>query len=591
MLSIDNVKLRGIGLFTAKRDKLGLHIAIWIAGAVLPFTPFAGILLQYSLADTPYAYLIWVPIFSFVWAAWILRRPGVYNDDSELNGIVAIPVMVFCAVFLLHGFSQNWRYEFLGRQLGLLFWPIWALSVAWLMFGVGVTRWLWKPLSYLWLSWPPLYSGIVNITNPPLDNIANGSLRGLAHVASWIVPTSTIGTYNVVHAGVGTPIYVSSVCSGADSFIAMVTLAPIILVTFHGRVMKKVLVLLFGIALAILGNLLRLGLIVFALHVFGPVFALDILHPVLGILLFLGILWLLLVAAKLIGLESDIPKRTANLHHPGYGRMGVTALSAVALTTSLWVFQPVGKGTPATPIPLKTSNLSVVMGEMPGWSRRIIGSYNESSILGTGSKTTAMTYTTLQGDYALCELWWTYQPLALQSYGVQDCLLFHGYTILGHEQMNLTKDIKANVYLAELPANQPGGPRQAFLDTEYSFLSKYDGRDAYLRVETATPVANVPAKGAATVAKLHQFMSQVPYLTRPPYPAAVHFHGVTTLRAVHLYNYFIFVRQFAGNLFGPSNVLHYPPFANGGAAQAPSTRVFEVKPTTTSVHSRTNARH
>ena len=129
-----------------------LWIYAWILTSSIPLIPYATPLWSGALADTPYAYLVWVPVFAFTWAGWTLRRTLQYNDDAELNSIIGIPMLIFCSILLITGMTQ-WQYYFVGQSIGLLIWPFWSLGLAWMMFGVGVTRYLYRPLSYLILTW------------------------------------------------------------------------------------------------------------------------------------------------------------------------------------------------------------------------------------------------------------------------------------------------------------------------------------------------------------------------------------------------------------------------------------------------------
>jgi exosortase/archaeosortase family protein len=543
---------------TRKTTGLNLWVLLWIVGSILPFTAFAKTLLDNSLADTPYAYLIWVPIFGFIWAAWTLRRVDRYPDDAELNSLMAVPLMAGCAIILLHGLSQGWRFEFLGNQIGLLLWPIWSMALAWLIFGVGITGRLWRPLAYLWLAWPPLYSGIVEFTNPILEKVADRSIRAATHVFAWIHLGPAPGVYFIDNHSHLVPVYISSACSGADSVIAMVTLVPIVLVTFRGRASLKWLAVVFGVVLALVGNLLRLGAIIGALHLFGSEFALGILHPLLGILIFILILWVLMWFSRRVGLRSHLPKRTAALRLPGAGRVSVFGGGVLALTVASWLSFPLGNGTVLHPIALATSNLRRLMPTLPGWKEHLIGSFDESSILGPGARTTAIDYTSQFGDFAQTELWWSYEPITLEGYSEHDCLLFHGYNIVGSAQMRLTKDLTATTYMAMLAPTQPGGIRQVFLDTVYSFSAKYQGKVSSIRVETATPVTTGYNPNSP---RLQAIMADIHDLMQPPFPYALKYPDLTFAREAHLYNYFVFVRQFAGKLLGEKNIIDFPPIA------------------------------
>lgn len=527
----------------------------WVIGSMLPIIPYASPLWTGAWADTPYAYLVWIPVFAFLWGSWTLRRVFRYNDDAELNGLVGIPLIVFTGSLLVAGMT-TWQFYFVGQNIGLLIWPFWSLGLAWLMFGVGVTRYLLRPLAYLFLCWPPLYSSIVAFTNPILDNLANIGVTRLAQAFSWLRIGTPVGTYVVFHGTHGIPVYVTSVCSGADSFLAMVILFPIILVSFTGHWLKKLILVAAGALLAIFANLTRLVLIIIALHQFGSQFALGVLHPVLGVILFVIMVLIIMAVGKVIGLSVRRFEKTPHLRKPGYARFGVATLSIGLLTVLLLPLYSASPGTTREPVSVTTNNLDAIMPSLLGWRRQLIGNYNEASILGPGSKSTALTYATVQGDYAMAELWWTYQPISLQGYAENNCMLFHGESILGTKTLRINKSMTATVYTILLPPNVIGGKRNVYVDTVYSYSVKFHGRRAYIRSEIAAPVMfglhqNSPAteQVANAVSQLAASAGQTVSAVAP----------LNADRSIYLHNYFVFIAQFSQRLLSDTGVHQAAP--------------------------------
>ncbi len=517
-------------------------IGAWVMASTLPLIPYTTPLWTAALADTPYAYLIWIPVFAFTWAGWALRRAVSYNDDAELNGLAGIPLLALAGSLLVFG-MHAWQYVFVGQSAGLLVWPFWALGMAWLMFGVGVTRYVARPLAYLWVTWPPLYSAIVNVTNPLLETMANRVIIGLAHTVSWLRDAGSVGAYNVFYGTHHITVYVTSVCSGADSLLAVVILFPIILVSFLGPFWKKLIAVALAAVLALLANLLRLGLIIGSIRLFGPNFSLGVLHPVLGLILFVLMVAVIMKFAHAIGMESRNFTRGQFLRRPGKFRLGVSVLSFGALTLLLFPLYQTTIGTVGKPLTVKTDVLSKMMPQILGWHRSLLGNYDEASVLGPGAKSTAMTYQTAQGDYALSELWWTYQPISLQGYTESNCLLFHGSQIVSSNVLDVAKGISATVYTVLLPPKTLGGKRDMFMDTVYNFTVKYRGRTAYVRSETAAPVfLGLPPNSSV----IGQVPKAIPDLLNLKYPDQQGISPLSATQSIFLHNYLVFIRQFAG---------------------------------------------
>ena len=530
---------------TRRRNGSLAWIYAWAIGSTLPLIPYATPLWSGALADTPYAYLVWIPVFAFTWAGWQLRRALSYNDDAELNGIMGIPMLLLAGSLLVAGISI-WQYYFVGQSAGLLIWPLWALGLAWLVFGVGVTKYLIRPLAYLWLCWPPLYSSIVSITNPVLEDFANRFVTDLAHKFSWLAASSPVGVYLVMFHRQSVTVYVTSVCSGADSLLAVVILLPIVLVTFTGSLWKKSLSILFAAFLALLANWLRLAVIIFSIHVLGPNFSLGILHPVLGILLFIAMVASVVKFSHWLGLENRKFKKGQTIRTPGRVRVSMSILSVSALTVLLWPLYQGAPGTDHTPIPVASNVLPKLMPKVLGWSVNPIGNYDAASILGPGAVSTAVTYRSIYGDQVLSEWWWTYQPISLQGYTEHDCLLFHGAQIIDQRPLSIAPGITATVYTVLLAPAAIGSPRNLYLDTVYTYSVRYHGRVAFIRSETATPVAYFIHSSNPLVAAMPSALSML-LADRGSPPQTVGL--LNTDQTIHLENYFSLVHGMARHIF------------------------------------------
>ncbi len=493
MTTMDPLELGSRRSRHASRQKLNaakhptLWISVWIIASILPMLPYATPLWSYALADTPYAYLVWIPVFAFLWGALSLVQVPSYKDDAELNGITGLVIVALAASLLYEG-TQAWAGSFVGNSAGLLIWPLWAMGLAWLIFGIGVTKRLIRPLLYLLLAWPPLYASIVNITNPLLDNLANTALHAISGTVSFVHTQASYGDYLIQYAHTWVPVQVSSVCSGSDSFLAMAILLPIILVIFHGTTMKNFLLISIAAMLSIVLNLLRLLLLIESLHVVGSNFTFGTLHPILGIILFVIAIGILAILGKSLGMKARSIQGHGFLHTPGWGRAGITAISTAVLTLLLWPIYSWATGSFGAPVPVNTSNLSAIMPNITNYTRSLLGSFNEAAILGPGAYGRAFAYSSVKGDYVMAEEWWTTNLSVLQSYGVNNCLLFHGYSILGRQQFSIRPGVQADAFAVLLPAAVAGGPRDAFEDVTYTYAATYQGKNAYIRAEFMTPI-------------------------------------------------------------------------------------------------------
>ncbi len=466
-------------------------ITFWVVGTALPFGPFLTSMVKAALADTPYAYLMWIPIFSFAWAALSLRHVPSYSDDRELNAIVGVFITVTSGIFLYYG-SYHWAFRYVANGDALLLWPLWGLGLAWLFFGVGVTRFLWKPLAYLMLCWTPLYTEVVRWTNPRLETMDNALMRGLFDHFSWVRLGSTYGSYDVFGHSKWSLLIVSSPCSGADSFLAMVVWLPVLLVAFKATWQQRTLLIVLGAVMAICLNWMRLIGLVAATHWFGPGITFGWIHPVLGAVLFAVALTMLLLIGHRLGLKPKSPQKDQqHLKTPGVMRSGFGALSIATLTGLLLPLYLPDSGTVVTPIPTKTEQISRLMpANMPGYQRQVLLRQNESSLFGAGSYGEAYSYMSRDGYALLAEEFRSYQLSALQSYGVDHCLLFHGNTILASRQYSLRRGITADAFIISLPVVGKAGRPSLYVDLSYIYAVQTNGKTAYLRAEFAGSLVN-----------------------------------------------------------------------------------------------------
>ncbi len=553
-MSTNVLQTRTVNNKTVARNRL--WILIWVLVSVVPVAPYGLPLLDHALADTPYAYLIWIPILAFAWGAIELWKTPKYEDDGELNGILGLFAAALSGGVLFAGLHK-WSSVLVADNVGLLVWPFWALSMGWLLFGVGATPRLWKPLVYLLLAWPPLYTRIVNATNPTLYWLANHSIMAVTPSVPWLKTTTTYGEYLVQNHGNWLLVDVSSACSGADSFLAMVILLPVILVAFGGNWIRKIWLIVIGGALAVILNLARLGILLISGHLFSATFTFGFLHEILGMVLFAVILVILASIGKRIGMNADSLTQTPSdagrfLITPGWGRSLLSISTAALLTVGIFPLYTWVSGSFGTPIPVNTDKLSSLMPQMPGYTRSLLGVYNEASVLGPGSYGEAYAYSNPKGQYAMAEMWWTYNLNSLVAYGVHNCLLFHGNSIVGQHPFKVSSGISGDSFAVLLAPSTVGGSTSLYEDVSYIYAVKYNGRNAYIRAEFAAPVQYGVSQNSPLV---HQVAASLPTLWANAKAGSVHAADLnlsSAMNAKSLVGFHQFVSKFSSVVLHPS---------------------------------------
>ena len=305
---------------------------VWVLFSILPIIPYTFPLFQVSLTDSPIAYLIWTPVLAFCWAVWNLYQISAYQNKVKQNLLMGLPLLIVTG-FLLYFGKEIWPAFFVMRYGALLLWPFWSIGVLWLLFGVGATKAVLKPMIYLILVWPPIYLYMISFTNPLLKTITLSAINQYRDSVSWMHAGSAPGIFQVMYDAQWVGIRVTNACSGSDSTLALLLLFPITLVVFRISTARKVLLVVGGLILVIVANILRIAVILFAVHYVSPSFALDVLHPLLGpILFFIIIIFLMLWGSR--NMKPTVGKASNNLHLPD--TLGfIAALVIVVIMTVL----------------------------------------------------------------------------------------------------------------------------------------------------------------------------------------------------------------------------------------------------------------
>ena len=461
-------------------------IPLWLILAAAPLIPYAWPLGQQALADTPLAYLVWIPPIGFAWAVAVLREHPPYNNDLETNFILGTGLLFIAGLVLAVG-PVVWPYSFVGARLGLVLWPLWALGVTWLIFGVTVTPRLAAPLAYLALSWPAPAAWFLAPVQGLLTRITVGAAASATRPLHWIAPGGH-GVFLVQHLGTAVPVLVNSACSGSDGVLAFTLVLPPLLTRFHGSLRSKAAFVLLGGALAFALNLLRLGLLLLAVHLLGIRWTFDVLHPSLGFVLF-ALLALILVRLAL-ALQLTPGARTepwANLKAPGIAAAAVALLASAAVVSSLMPLVYAGDVLPGTAVRVRSTSLGRIAPQMQGFRRVLVGRFDDTSILGAGSRSIAYAYSNPLGAYVLAQIYETPSLAALESYAYASCLAYHGDTTVATLPFVVSQGRVAEEYGVRLPPTRSGGSAAPVVDVEWTLSVRRRGETFFLRVTLSAP--------------------------------------------------------------------------------------------------------
>lgn len=255
--------------------------------------------------------LTW-PTWRWLWGEWMA-------NDYYSHGVLIPPVVLFLAWRRLTvdpEIEPKW-FHYDGRALlvlatSLLLYIFWLngkayylaafamigliASLMWTSLGKGVLLRLLFPIVYLVLMVPiPI---IERITYPLalFTGVCSGAL-----VRFLGLPINIVG--NAVQMP-GTDLLIGAQCSGVNSMITLIALTSLCAYLFEGSLWSKIGLVLISIPLAMLGNILRVGNLLYVAYYWGVDAAFTFYHDYSGFVFFAVVLALLLPVMRLLRLKN-----------------------------------------------------------------------------------------------------------------------------------------------------------------------------------------------------------------------------------------------------------------------------------------------
>ncbi|MBI4707234.1 MAG: exosortase [Candidatus Omnitrophica bacterium] len=263
-----------------------LHPFIWILVAVL-YSPILWQLYhnRWETVDYTHAYFIF-PIS--LWLAWrnrikIRELAGKKTSEKSLSAFLTLFAGISMFIF-------GWRQDYLFiATLSLVPMLVGLISY---IYGWNVVKVLSFPILYLLLLVPPPMGILDSITLPMRHGIsflAEKILRFLDYPITREGLLLTIG-YN--------DIFMGQPCSGFRSLITMFSLVLVYVYINKSSLNKKIILTLFIIPFALLGNLIRVITLCLVTFYFGEETGQGFFHNFSGIMVFV------ITILGIIGLES-----------------------------------------------------------------------------------------------------------------------------------------------------------------------------------------------------------------------------------------------------------------------------------------------
>jgi exosortase len=236
-----------------------------------------------------YAYGMFLPLASLA-ALWMRRKEiaaAPRRVDWRGAGVVALGL----ALHWMGVLAQQPRISVVAFILLL-----WGLPL--LMYGWGLARWLIFPCSYLVLAIP---LNFIDSMTAPLRLLATAASAGILNGFGLEVQRVGSGLYS----GSGNPFAfnVAAECSGLRSLLAMTALMGFYAWYSQKTLVKKWILFVCSVPVAVIANICRVILVVVAAALFGQEAAMDLWHDYSGYPIFLISIMLMLLLDRLLNLD------------------------------------------------------------------------------------------------------------------------------------------------------------------------------------------------------------------------------------------------------------------------------------------------
>lgn len=239
-----------------------------------------------------YAYGMFLPLASLV-ALWMRRREiAAATPRVDWRGA---PVVVLALVLHWAGVLAQQPRISAGGLIILL----WGLPF--LIYGYGVARWLLFPCGYLFLAIP---LNFIDSMTAPLRLFATAVSAGILNGFGLQVQRVGAGLFSA--AGNPFSFNVAPECSGLRSLLAMTALMGFYAWFSQKTLLKKWLLFVCSVPVAIIANICRILLVVVAAAIWGQDVAMGLWHDYSGYPIFLISIALMLLLDRLFNLDYAV---------------------------------------------------------------------------------------------------------------------------------------------------------------------------------------------------------------------------------------------------------------------------------------------
>ncbi len=254
-----------------------IYFLLWGLVVALFFPVFSILYRQrWNALDYTHAYFILPVSLGLVyWKRKKLAR--AFADTEKRFGVSSLLIFIFGGLMYLFGWRQDYMVVSTFALIPFLY------GFVGFIYGKKVQRLLLFPILYLLLLVPPPFALLDRVTLP-LRYISAFGVEKIFGLFNF--PIQREGLMYVVK---GQQMMIDEACSGFRSLITMISLGLVYVYTIRSSIIKKAVLVLSIIPLAVVGNILRIIVISLIGAYFGQELAQGFLHYFSGMVIFLFI--------------------------------------------------------------------------------------------------------------------------------------------------------------------------------------------------------------------------------------------------------------------------------------------------------------
>lgn len=242
---------------------------------------------RYIGADSYYSHGFLVPLISFF---YIYQQKDLLSQMEQKSSMVGLFVLIIAVILHILG-TILYIFSISGFSIFFL-----AIGLSLFLFGIERSKAIWFPLLFLLFMFP-LPTAVINVISFPLKIIA--AKAGVWIVSMLGIPVHGEGFNIYIPAG---HLLVGNPCSGLRSLIAFLALGAVFAHMATLSIMRKWLLFLLTIPIALLSNIVRVPIIILVSYYWGLEAAAPdtLVHTGSGMLVFIIGFILLLVFGRVM---------------------------------------------------------------------------------------------------------------------------------------------------------------------------------------------------------------------------------------------------------------------------------------------------